>query len=100
MVVNAGAWARRVCVSRRHASIRETLSACDATSRKHRTRRRRPVTTGTGGMPTEAASETNVAMAATPPAYWLDASRLLNQSSTVPACNAAARVRRAIGQFA
>ncbi|MGB8531814.1 MAG: hypothetical protein WCD64_11330, partial [Pseudolabrys sp.] len=44
---------------------------------------RRSVTTGTGGVPTEAASEAN-AMAATP-AYWLDASRLANQSSSVSA---------------
>ncbi len=44
-------------------------------------RAQRPATTGHASA--EVAPETNVA-AATAPVYWLDASRLLNQSSTVP----------------
>jgi hypothetical protein len=42
----------------------------------------RPVTRGTGSVSTEVASEANVTSA--PPAYWLDAYRLMNQSSSVP----------------
>ena len=44
-------------------------------------RSQRPVTTGHASA--ESAPETNVATTTPAPAYWLDASRLLNQSSTV-----------------
>ena len=52
-----------------------------ATQSETSARVQRPVTTGHASA--EVASETNVAAAAAP-VYWLDASRLLNQPSTVP----------------
>jgi len=52
-----------------------------ATQSETSARPQRPVTTGHASA--ESAPETNVATATPAPAYWLDASRLLNQSSTV-----------------
>ena len=52
-----------------------------ATQSETSARAQRPVTTGHASA--EVVPETNVASAAAP-AYWLDASKLLNQSSTVP----------------
>jgi len=52
-----------------------------ATQSETSARSQRPVTTGHASA--ESAPETNVATATPAPAYWLDASRLLNQSSTV-----------------
>src|SRR5262245_57975835 len=63
------------------ASEKQTSSASTKQS-EERAQAQRPVTTGTGTVSAEAASEAN--FTAAPPAYWLDASRLLNQSSTVP----------------
>ena len=63
------------------ASQKHTVSATVKQSEES-AQAQRPVTTGTGSVTTEVASEANVTSA--PPAYWLDAYRLMNQSSSVP----------------
>ena len=63
------------------ASQKHTASAT-AKQSKDPAQAQRPVTTGTGSVPTEVASEANVTSAS--PAYWLDAYRLMIQSSSVP----------------
>jgi hypothetical protein len=63
------------------AAATEKRSAAAAASETS-ARTPRPVTTGHASA--ETATEPNVAPVAAAPAYWLDASRLLNQSSTVP----------------
>jgi hypothetical protein len=56
----------------------------------------RPGTTGTGSVSTEVASEPNVT--STRPAYWLDAYRLMNQSSSVlPTAEPASSIERPTG---
>ena len=61
----------------------EKRSALEAESRSDApVRGQRPVTTGTGNASAEVVPETNATSAS--PAYWLDAPRLLNQSSSVP----------------
>lgn len=61
----------------------EKRSAPEAASRSDApVRTQRPVTTGTGNATAEVTSDAHVTAA--PPAYWLDAPRLLNQSSSVP----------------
>jgi len=66
----------------RNASASEKRAApTSAKQSEEHAQAQRPVTTGTGSVSTEVTSETNVTSA--PPAYWLDASRLLNQSSPV-----------------
>src|SRR6478752_5601121 len=57
------------------------LAPATATQSETSARSQRPVTTGHASA--ESAPEANVATAAPAPAYWLDASRLLNQSSNV-----------------
>ena len=82
MVVNAGVSARWVFVSRRQRQRpRNARRLQQRRSPKHLHASQRPVTTGHASA--EVAPETNVAAAAAP-VYWLDASRLLNQPSTVP----------------
>ena len=82
MVVNAGVSARWVFVSRRQRQRpRNARRLQQRRSRKHLHAPSVPVTTGHASA--EVAPETNVAAAAAP-VYWLDASRLLNQPSTVP----------------
>jgi hypothetical protein len=76
------------------ASEKRTASA-SAKQSEEPAQAQRPVTTGTGSVSTEVASEANVT--STRPAYWLDAYRLMNQSSVLPTAEPASSTERPTG---